>query len=88
MIDAHLTRLLVDAVHDAERQAPDLDPVSAVARARRTHRQRRDHLAVLAFVLFVVVLQLMPADALGAPQPASAVATPAERDAGAPAPGV
>jgi ferric-dicitrate binding protein FerR (iron transport regulator) len=58
--------LLAEAAARAELDAPAVDPVAAVARARRRREQRRGHAAVLAFVAFVLLLQLAPAEALGA----------------------
>ena len=88
MTNPDLTRLLVDTVHEAERQAPEVNPMHGLAQARRSRRQRREHLAVLAFVLFAFVLQLLPAEALGAAPAGPALAVSADRpgDARVPAP--
>ena len=66
MTGAELTRQLVEATAVAEAAAPLADPVLALQQRRHVRRQRHGHVAALAFVLFVVLLQLVPAEALGA----------------------
>lgn len=60
-----LSALLADAVIDAERDSPAVHPVVAWHGARARRRQRRGHVAVLAFVVFAVVLQAHPRPAFG-----------------------
>ena len=78
MTGADLTRQLVEATTVAEAVAPPLDPVLALQQKRHARRQRQGHVVALAFVLFAVLLQLVPAEALGAgpagPVPPDAVA--------------
>ena len=70
MTNADLTRLLTDAAAGAERQArPPADPLRALAQVRRRREQRRGHVAALALVVFVVLLQAVPTDAFGAARP-------------------
>lgn len=69
MTAGELGQLLVDAAGEAERSAPALDPLRGLAHARTRRRQRGGHLVVGAFVLFTFLLQAIPSDALGAPQP-------------------
>ena len=69
MTDVELARLLQDAARSAEATAPAVDPLPALARARRRREQRRGHVAALAFVAAVVLLQLVPAEAFGASRP-------------------
>ena len=61
-----LGELLTAAADEAGRYAPLADPVAELKRARRRREQRRGHLAALAFVVFVLGLQLWPVEALGA----------------------
>lgn len=68
-----LGELLADAVRDAERSAPAVDPVTALAGARRRRGQRRGHLVALAFVASLVLLQLLPAEALAGDGPSAPV---------------
>ena len=81
MTDHDLPLLLMAAAVAAERSAPCVDPLAALATSRRRQGQRRGHLAALAFVVFVLLLQASPPDALGAdrayegPSVASADAT-------------
>ena len=67
MTGHQLRNLLSAAAEEAETcAAPVADPVAALARARLRREQRRGHLTALAFVVFVLGLQLWPAEALGA----------------------
>lgn len=74
MSDLEVDRLLRGAAEAAEAAAPPVDPLTALAGARRRRDQRRGHLAALAFVASVVLLQLLPAEALGASRPAPGTA--------------
>lgn len=60
-----LGALLSDAVREAERDSPAVQPLLALNVARARGRQRRGHVAALAFVVFAVVLQAHPRPAFG-----------------------
>lgn len=81
MTGQDLRLLLADAVEDAERAAPPTDPVLALQSAKRDRRQRRGHLVVLAFAVFVVLFQLVPADAFGAYDPPASALVSAQGQA-------
>lgn len=67
MTGSELNALLVDVVSAAESGAPSVgDPVDALRQRRRSAERRRGHLAMLAFLLFVIVLQGLPSEAFGA----------------------
>jgi hypothetical protein len=85
MTDVELARLLHSAADTAETAAPPVDPLAALACGRRRREQRRGHLVALAFVAFVVLLQLVPAEALGASGPAQAGTVVAAQTRGSPA---
>lgn len=85
MTGDELGQLLAAAADDADSLAPGTDPIAALARARRRRGQQRGHLAALAFVVFVLGLQLWPAEALGADRHGSVTAVTAA--AAAPSPG-
>jgi hypothetical protein len=70
-----LTRALSDAVVDAERRAPDVDPLSALSAARRRRSERRGSLTMLAFVVFALLVQADSRVAHGDVQPTSVVAS-------------
>ena len=79
MTGPDLAGLLADAAAHAERNAPPIDPLRAVAAARQRRDQRRGYATALAFVAFVLLLQLAPAEALGADRTGvPALALPAE----------
>jgi hypothetical protein len=81
MTGHELGRLLADGAARAEAEAPTVDPLAAVASARRRRDQRRGHATAFAFVVFVLLLQLAPSEALGAARPAAPlVALPAAAD--------
>lgn len=70
MTEHDLERLLAAAAQTAQEPSPVGDPLAALRHARRAREQRRGHLVVLAFVVFVLVLQLSPSEALGVDRPA------------------
>lgn len=78
-----LARLLADATEEAERRAPSVDPLREMARTRDRRRRRSAHLSALAFVGFVLAVQLDPAAAFGAqPEPVAVVAVSEPRAGG------
>jgi hypothetical protein len=85
MTGTGLGQLLADAVQEAERTAPAPDPVTALTQARCRRERRRGHVAVLAFVFFMAILQALPSDAFGSPSGPAAVAASATEHADVPA---
>ena len=87
MTELDLARLLGQAVDEAERRAPGADPLRRLDRAREDRRRRAGQLvgqlALLVLVAVVLLVQLLPAPALGAPRP-GAVPVLALGDAPAP----
>lgn len=65
MSNRDLAALLHACVQDAEQNAPATDPLSALAARRERRTAQRGHIAVLAFVFFVLGLQLLPSEAFG-----------------------
>jgi len=77
MTEVELRQLLHRAVESAEASAPPVDPLTALARGRRRHEQRRGQLVAVAFVASTVLLQLLPAEAFAVNTPAGAASVAA-----------
>lgn len=61
-----LARLLDDAAEAGECRAPEIDPVRELRSRQALTRDRRRHLVTVAFVAFVLLVQVVPRPALGA----------------------